>query len=165
MEGDTTISTQKQISVTLYHLINSTVFNSSPIESKVIGGQTVKPGEMGFVVSLRINMSHIGGGCLVTDEVVLTAAQCTCNIIADGGNRFEYATVLIGSNDLSKGGIDIAIRKIEIHDKFCCSQPILTSDHDVALILVGILIVLNFQVEVINPSSDSGLPNSFSDNV
>ena len=124
--------------------LHFTVSYASLLESKVIGGEKVKLGERGYVVSLRINQTHFGGGCLISNYHILTAGQCVCRIKKDGGPGFRYATVLIGTNDLFVGGTSCIIKRINYHHKYDCNHQFNTTDYDVGLIQVGLLFVFHF---------------------
>ena len=103
-------------------------------------------GERGYMVSLRINLTHFGGGCLISDLHVLTAAQCICRIKKDGGPDFKDATVLIGTNDLSTVGNDHGIERVEPYYAFDCHLPLVTGDYDIGVIMVRSLILLNHSI-------------------
>ena len=98
---------------------------------------------MGYVVSIRVRGFHICGGCLISEDLVLTAAQCIYLIHKHGGSSYINASVLIGTNNLLIGGSLSLIRDTRTHYKYNDDNPIGTSNFDIGIIQVGLLINLH----------------------
>jgi len=52
------------------------------IKPRIIGGQEVVKGRYPFIVSLIQQNKHVCGGSLIADDIILTAAHCTENLVA-----------------------------------------------------------------------------------
>lgn len=64
-----------------YRAANSEVESNTDVEIKIIGGDTVNPGEYPFMVSVGFDggfgHSHFCGGSIISERFIVTAAHCT----------------------------------------------------------------------------------------
>ena len=90
------------------------------------------------MASLRINAIHFGGGALISDSYILTAAECIETIRIHGGDNFANTTVLLGTSFRSGPGVVINVKNVDHHDQYNPIYPWETSAFDVGLILVSI---------------------------
>ena len=124
------------------------MFNSSVLENKLIGGQKVAEGEMSFVVSLRIHKVHFCSGCLISENHVLTIAKCAVYIFHHGGPSFEFASVLIGANNLLSDKADHAIRMVDAYG-FIPDWPLNIQGYGMGVIMVSILIAFDSLIIIV----------------
>ena len=122
--------------ITFFHI---TVYNASLLDSKIINGNLANETELPYMASLQIEGKHICGGCLISEEHVLSSAQCIIHILKYGGHNFINATVVIGVTDLSKNGIIHTIRYVHHFHYTRNNEFIVEEAYDVGLILVMFL--------------------------
>ncbi|XP_075767927.1 duodenase-1-like [Pelodiscus sinensis] len=81
--------------------------------SRVIGGKEASPASRPYMAYVQIGSAGSCGGILIREDVVLTAAHCSCNL----GNFFVY----LGVHDFMKPGQDwqrIQVRRWVQHPDF-----------------------------------------------
>ncbi|XP_017775838.1 PREDICTED: chymotrypsin-1-like [Nicrophorus vespilloides] len=116
---------------------------------RIVGGMVAEDGKYPYQVSIRMwNVYHFCGGSILNDRWILTAAHCVYN------QKFDNMTVVVGTNSLSKGGVEHEIESIVAHPFYV---PFLITN-DIALIKVKKPIVFNPRTKPIQ------LPTQYSEN-
>jgi secreted trypsin-like serine protease len=111
-------------------MIETLVGTAAPARPEIIGGSVARKGAWPFVVGLvsastpSNYAAQFCGGSLIASTWVLTAAHCL------KGVRPGEIAVLVGTNDLDRGGRRIAVAEISVHPRY--SQR--SGDYDVALV-------------------------------
>ena len=103
---------------------------------RLIKGQISRQGEFPFLVSLRVNNSHICGGSLISSDTVLTAAHCLKSFLP--GGKYQILTsqfrVFVGTSSLlPKEGKPYKIQSFHLHESFVRQ----TFRNDIAVIKVN----------------------------
>lgn len=97
---------------------------------RIIGGNVAKPGKWPFTVGILVRdvadnyAAQFCGGSLIGRRFVLTAAHCV------EGVEPSFIQVLVGTQDLNKGGRRIDVAQLRWHPNF---DPF-TFDYDVAVL-------------------------------
>ena len=115
-----------------------TVFNTSLLESKIVGGYPVDKGDMRYIVSLQIFNMHVFGGSLISIKLELTAAQCIYIIYKRGGSNWNNATVFAPIDQSLRAGSKYFIQFAMLSPKFDPNDPLNTSNYDIGVIMVCI---------------------------
>ena len=90
-------------------------FNSSLIQSKIVGGQVVNFEDFRYVVSIKkggLEGKHFCCGCLLTKTHVLTGGYCILRIKEIRRKEKGKVVVVFGSLSLHEGGIAHFIKKL-----------------------------------------------------
>uniref|UniRef100_A0A3Q3X228 Peptidase S1 domain-containing protein n=1 Tax=Mola mola TaxID=94237 RepID=A0A3Q3X228_MOLML len=94
--------------------------------NRIIGGDDASPGEWPWQVTLQLDSNHFCGGSLISDQWVLTAAQC----LFTGIGRI---TVFLGRHNVSGPNPNDVSRKVE--DAVCHPDyDVFTFDNDICLL-------------------------------
>ncbi|GAB77376.1 trypsin [Austwickia chelonae] len=86
--------------------------------AKIIGGVAASRDEFPFMVSLQTSRGHFCGGSLYRSTMVLTAAHCVLDIVADGagnGVPVSEVTAVIGRTNHSDKNQGVE-RKVELRE-------------------------------------------------
>uniref|UniRef100_A0A3Q3WMW3 Peptidase S1 domain-containing protein n=1 Tax=Mola mola TaxID=94237 RepID=A0A3Q3WMW3_MOLML len=90
------------------------------LPNQIIGGDDASPGEWPWQVTLQLDSNHFCGGSLISDQWVLTAAQCRI-------------TVFLGRHNVSGPNPNDVSRKVE--DAVCHPDyDVFTFDNDICLL-------------------------------
>lgn len=140
----------------LYFLVFVTIVLSRPgvnIESRIVGGSNVGPGDYPSQVSLRKNNVHFCGGSIISSSWILTAAHCIY------GNS-NPITAVVGTVKLSSGGTAYTIDQRICHPSYDQQTVI----NDVAVLKVhGTIAFATVYLDVLNITvSRSVLPITLS---
>lgn len=81
----------------------------------MIGGETAKPGQFAYQVSLRYEPynAHFCGGSIIRTNVILSAAHC----LQDNPSPQEFS-VVVGAHHISNDGQKYPVIRYIIHDQF-----------------------------------------------
>lgn len=99
--------------VWLLWLVTVAVCGASPFDGRIVGGYEVSIDQFPSQVSVQQLNSHICGGCLIRNDIVLTAAHCVV--------PFSVAalySVRIGSSYHNKGGVVVPVKTIVVHENY-----------------------------------------------
>ena len=94
-----------------------------------------------FIASLRRKQKHFCGGSLISANHILSAA--TCIVIIRKDKNLSFFTALISTTNSPSGGEDLPIKETIYHRNYVPLNPIVSSNYDLGLILVGIFIMYN----------------------
>ncbi|XP_033229482.1 chymotrypsin-2-like [Belonocnema kinseyi] len=118
---------------------------NNKISGRIIGGSVAPEDAFPYQVSLQMYGSHFCGGSIINSQWILTAGHCLSRAYP------LVITVVVGTNNLSKGGSKYRGEKIIVHPKF--SMNYLTGD--IALLKVKGEITFSSKVSPIGlPSED-----------
>ncbi|MFI6663064.1 serine protease [Streptomyces sp. NPDC050523] len=92
----------------------------------VVTGQDAPPGDFPYMVSVR-GSSHECGGVIISDQWVLTAAQCV-----DGRSASDLS-VRAGTDEHAAGGIDFTVTQVVKHPDYDSGSH----DYDIGLIKIS----------------------------
>lgn len=123
---------------------------------RIIGGERARLGQFPHQVSVRRtrDRTHVCGGALVSDQFVLTAANCTQGIYGITANVY----VIVGSTSMSANyGTSYGVNRIRNHPQF---NPT-TLANDISVIRLNGRIAFNniirpIKLPVSNVAADSG---------
>ena len=89
--------------------------NATSLEEKLIGGESLLFGSMLFVVSIHKNGEHKCAGSLISQNHVLTVAQCLIHIIKGGLwsniHKYKVTVARFGKTDVLFDVTDLDIHK------------------------------------------------------
>ncbi|XP_024278414.2 transmembrane protease serine 9 isoform X1 [Oncorhynchus tshawytscha] len=116
--------------VTLFSKVSHSqldVCGTSPLNTRIVGGQDAPPGSWPWQASLQKSGSHFCGGSLINKEWVLTAAHCfpsisTSNLVVYLGRQSQQDS---NPNEVSR-----TVTQIICHPNYISS----TSDNDICLL-------------------------------
>ena len=91
---------------------------------RIVGGAEARAGSWPWQVSLTKNGRHFCGGSVIAPRWVLTAAHCV------EGKRSGDVQVLVGTQDLEKGGRRLAVAAIRVHEDWDAAAM----ENDIALL-------------------------------
>ncbi|XP_076272321.1 chymotrypsin-2-like [Rhynchophorus ferrugineus] len=135
------------------NLIILTIFIGActAVPLRIVNGTDAQEGEFKYVVSLRLNLSHICGGTILNDRFVLTAAHCVCD-----GSKPNDPT----SYSIQYGSVNISSdtqRSINVQSIKCESFNTLSFTYDVAVLELATAIPAgnNWEPVVLSQSFDS----------
>uniref|UniRef100_A0A8C8FT40 Peptidase S1 domain-containing protein n=1 Tax=Oncorhynchus tshawytscha TaxID=74940 RepID=A0A8C8FT40_ONCTS len=116
--------------VTLFSKVSHSqldVCGTSPLNTRIVGGQDAPPGSWPWQASLQKSGSHFCGGSLINKEWVLTAAHCfpsisTSNLVVYLGRQSQQ--------DSNPNEVSHTVTQIICHPNYISS----TSDNDICLL-------------------------------
>ena len=118
------------------------------MDGKIVDGIPVEERNVGFMASLRLKNSHICSGCLISGRHTLTAGYCVYHIHQfDGPYNFRIVTVVVGMTNLSSGGTELNVKRALHYKKFLGKHGIASSNYDIGVIEVGLLIIIIFALK------------------
>ncbi|KAK4873168.1 hypothetical protein RN001_015197 [Aquatica leii] len=79
---------------------------------KIVGGTVASEGQFPYQISHRYNSRHICGGSIIDEYTILTAAHCVY------GFNSQQFDVVVGSNQLSFGGIWYSVSRSIMHEQY-----------------------------------------------
>ncbi|KAK4878213.1 hypothetical protein RN001_010719 [Aquatica leii] len=82
------------------------------LDGRIVGGEDANINDHLYVVSVEHNESHICGGCILNENMVLTAAHCTKD------KKAEIFQVRAGSNHTDTGGTVVNVKRVVQHPRF-----------------------------------------------
>ncbi|XP_063700114.1 coagulation factor IX-like [Culicoides brevitarsis] len=112
---------------------------------RIIGGSSVKPNEIPFVVSVQSGGVHVCGGSILNENYVLTAARCV--------EESEDLTVVAGEHNLEDDDGNEQKREVaevKVHEYYYRNKDKDFGAHDLALLKVAEPFELNDRVSKIN---------------
>ncbi|KAM8711109.1 hypothetical protein ACLKA7_000271 [Drosophila subpalustris] len=134
----------------------------SSLNGRIVGGHETHVAVYPHQISLRrkaINLpknpfSHICGGSIIAEDVIVTAAHC---IIASVASQYK---VVAGTSRRNGGdGVIVSVTEIIMHEKYNPS----TYDHDIALLRLSPPLPLNnFTMKAIELASEDVAPGAIS---
>lgn len=91
-------------------------------DSRIVGGANADDGQFPYIVSLRSGTTggHFCGGCIISEEFVLTAAHCILNRQPSG------VRAVVGTNTLNQGGDTYEAERIIAHPDY--NPSLITND-------------------------------------
>jgi len=93
------------------------------IDEYIVGGQTARPNQFPFVVSLRNrNNFHFCGGGIISNQWILSAAHCT----QEGNSQAQNVFVFVGAHHIANDGQPLAVAQIINHPGY--SRPTVAND-------------------------------------
>lgn len=94
-------------------------------ESKIVGGQTARPGQFPYQVSLRSTTNaHFCGGFIINSRWVGSAAHCTI------GRSPANTRVVVGAQNRINGGTTLTVSRIVNHPSYSST----TLNNDISVI-------------------------------
>ncbi|XP_031637916.1 chymotrypsin-1-like [Contarinia nasturtii] len=93
----------------------------------IVGGENARDGQAPYQCSIQKNGRHFCGCAIINEQWILTAAHC----IVSG--MWNYATVLVGTNDLKSGGVRYEVQEHIVHEEY---QSPSRYAHDIGLVRV-----------------------------
>ncbi|KAL7735800.1 hypothetical protein ACLKA6_017806 [Drosophila palustris] len=136
--------------------------SGSSLNGRIVGGHETHVAVYPHQISLRrkaINLpknpfSHICGGSIIAEDVIVTAAHC---IIASVASQYK---VVAGTSRRNGGdGVIVSVTEIIMHEKYNPS----TYDHDIALLRLSSPLPLNnFTMKAIELASEDVAPGAIS---
>jgi len=121
-----------------------------PQNSRIVGGATAPKGHAPYQISLQSRNGHVCGGAIISKTIVVTAAHC---IQRSDPKDFK---ILVGTNDLSKGGTLYQVKKFIFHVRY--NSP--RYANDIGLIKINGEIQFNELVQPIEYSDTVVTDNS-----
>ena len=88
------------------------------------------------MASLRLKGKHFCGAGLISWKFLLSAGLCINTITLYGGPNHVYASALLGTFNLSEGGIVYGVKEVKHHKDYYPNAQTLSSNYDIGLILV-----------------------------
>ena len=107
------------------------------LEEKIIGGENVLSGQKKYVVSHRHKNVHKCSGFLISENEILTAANCLDDFFKAKivPNFEDYSVVLEQNNGLSGIEKNHSIKEVRAHRKY--NSKVSRASHNIGLIMVG----------------------------
>ena len=122
----------------------SKVYPPDVASERIVGGEDAPDGGVPYQCSLQVDKSHNCGCSIISNKWVLTASHCV------SGRTPGSLDVLVGTNDLTKGGTYYKVEKFYMHENY--NEPMYAND--VAVIRVKGTIEFNDRVQPIEPSDE-----------
>ncbi|XP_017047307.2 hypodermin-A-like [Drosophila ficusphila] len=130
-------------SLSIFGLL-SAARDSRPVE-RIIGGHSILIEHVPWQVSLLSKMSHICGGAIQSDRVILTAGHCLEN------EKLEDLSIRAGSSVLKKGGQVVKVLKAIPHEKYVHGSV----PFDFALLILESPLKFNSRVQKIDIADET----------
>lgn len=122
----------------------------STSSERILGGKDAPVGEFPYQASLRQqNGRHFCGGTIIAKRFILTATQCTRNVMNP-----DQIFIVVGARLLSSGGTFYAVDQIFNHPRF----ELETLKNDVAVIRTVKRITWTTHIQRIALPTSGGLP-------
>lgn len=107
---------------------------------RILGGHTAEPGQFPHQISLRIfRLFHLGGGSILSERWIVTAAHCTYDFEQD------WLTIQAGAHHITGDGDEYEIERIIEHPEYDNFHLY----NDIALIELSVSLALSDRVAVI----------------
>lgn len=133
----------------------------------MVGGKDAPDGIAPFQISLQWDREHLCGGSIIADQYILTATHCVLGCVKFGRlfstkittiianfapNRLrgQNLEILVGTNDLKKGGKYYKVANFTTHEHF--DSPLFA--HDIAVVKLQDKIEFNDKVQPIELSKE-----------
>ncbi|XP_033229481.1 chymotrypsin-2-like [Belonocnema kinseyi] len=118
---------------------------NNEISGRIVGGSDADEAAFPYQVSLQINGNHFCGGSIIHQKWIMTAGHCL------SGAQASKITVVVGTNDLTRGGTRYEAKRLVVHPNFSMAK--ITGD--VALIELASAVTFSKSVSSIAlPTSD-----------
>lgn len=99
--------------VWLLWLVTLAVCGASPFDGRIVGGYEASITQFPSQVSVQLLNSHICGGSLIRNNMVVTAAHCVVPFTVAA-----LYTVRLGSSYHNKGGIVVPVAATAVHENY-----------------------------------------------
>lgn len=118
--------------------------------TRIVGGVDAAEGEAPYQCSLQWGQYHMCGCAIINKSWVITAAHCLID------KKPANLQVLVGTNNLKKGGTRYKVSKLYKHNKYDGFKQV----NDIGLIRINGTIAFNTLVQPIKYSKEEVKPNS-----
>ena len=135
-----------------------TVINSSILSGKIVnGGKVTTQSEVLFMASIRLRLKlnndnewiHICGGCMISEEHILSAAQCVYQIRYYARADLENAAAFMGSISLIESKLYYRIKKTIVPNEYNPENVAETIGYNIGIMWVGLIIVIYLVIETL----------------
>lgn len=92
------------------------IFGESHLRNRIVNGQDARQNQFPYFASIRdyVKLDHFCGGSIISDQHILTAAQC----FSDSSSKPNNIVALVGALYRKEDGLLMNISKIVIHSGF-----------------------------------------------
>lgn len=136
------------VSATLASVIIPRVPN---LDGRIVGGEDTSIENYPYQVSVRLLGSHVCGGSILNNRLVITAAHCIYTFLGASAYSVQYGTTVVGGNNNV-----VAAERVLKNEKYDAS----TINNDVALIFLASDIPFSATAQPIKLASEAPAPGT-----